>query len=573
MLRRGLARRFGLGSLLKKAAALPRRFMNLSQQPAENNSTYGNTTGEAFDAVSQEWQSVIVGNTYDLQAMAYYDAVAQMNFGTVDNPHVIYTADTPFRYVGCTGQPNEDDYEGHEFLIFMLREGPLQRCPQCGQVYKLVRLRNEISEEMDYYKSGQLPISFAEMGEADHWSQNSFMRLMPTSFEHTQFENNSFNTYTLVNPDDHDRILTDPAYRLERIKKAQDAAATYMSALRLVDQEFEANNPNKVAVPIDKNDYQTMIDTEIAILKTDRMYTNLRKFYARQYLDPQNHARREARRKQRVTQRQVDSYTVYYGGLSESEQQIKDYFETEYNNGEHLEEGLQEAVDEEFIRSLPDYKTSLYDFQELYTTNPQEDASSIEDKLVFRFVHRRAIDTASNFERRQKRLFERSVARVNKVQAALNQQAAEAYSSRDQARIKAVEGAYIESAINEAINQYGDYFETEGEDAIQTLRNGSSDTKVALLEGYRDYTKLGTQGQRGFYSIPKRAWNNRAGVLSNTAEELSDLTNYVLPRAKELKSNLQLNVLAGRAADYQAAVDQIQSGVLASSEPLVTKKK
>ena len=29
---------------------------------------------------------------------------------TVDNPVVIFTADAPFRYVGCSGPQNEDDY-------------------------------------------------------------------------------------------------------------------------------------------------------------------------------------------------------------------------------------------------------------------------------------------------------------------------------------------------------------------------------------------------------------------------------------------------------------------------------
>lgn len=54
----------------------------------------------------------------------------------------MFTADAPFRYVGCTGPQNEDDYESHELLWMMLREGPLQRCMVCGQVFKLVRLRN-----------------------------------------------------------------------------------------------------------------------------------------------------------------------------------------------------------------------------------------------------------------------------------------------------------------------------------------------------------------------------------------------------------------------------------------------
>jgi len=36
-------------------------------------------------------------------------------------------------------------------MMFMLREGSCQRCASCGQVFKLVRLRNEMSPEMDYY--------------------------------------------------------------------------------------------------------------------------------------------------------------------------------------------------------------------------------------------------------------------------------------------------------------------------------------------------------------------------------------------------------------------------------------
>jgi hypothetical protein len=74
-----------------------------------------------------------------------------VNFGTVDNPAVVFTADAPFRYVGCTGLQNEDDYEQHELMMFMLREGPLQRCPICGQVFKLVRLRHKQDEEMNYW--------------------------------------------------------------------------------------------------------------------------------------------------------------------------------------------------------------------------------------------------------------------------------------------------------------------------------------------------------------------------------------------------------------------------------------
>lgn len=409
MIKTALRRKFA-GGFFRKMIDLPKRAFNLTLEPQENNSTYGNQTKDAFDAVSQEWQSAIISNAYDLQSMAYYDAVAQMNFGTVDNPHVIYTADTPFRYVICTGQPNEDDYEGHEALVFMLREGPLQRCPQCGQVYKLVRLRNEFSAEMDYYRSGLLPLDVLELGEADHWSQNSFVRLMPNSFEHTQFEVESSASYSLVNPDEHDRILTDPAYRLEKITKAREAMAAYASAIRLVDQEYRDTHPVNFVIPLNKVDYQTMLDIETAIRKTDRIYASLRRFHARQFLDPANHSRREKRMLDRLHRRQVDSYTVFFGGLSEQEQQVKDYFETEEK--ENVDEATKELLDEESVRSMPEYRTEKFDFQELYSRQPVEDASSIEDRLVFRFVNRRCMDTVSDYERRQNRMAERSFKRL-----------------------------------------------------------------------------------------------------------------------------------------------------------------
>jgi len=40
----------------------------------------------------------------------YLEGGQLTNFGTVDNPTVIFTADAPFRYVGCSGPQNEDDY-------------------------------------------------------------------------------------------------------------------------------------------------------------------------------------------------------------------------------------------------------------------------------------------------------------------------------------------------------------------------------------------------------------------------------------------------------------------------------
>ncbi len=63
-------------------------------------------------------------------------------------------------------------------MYFLLREGHLQRCRGCGQVFKLVRLRPQNKAENDYYISGMFPPETAELGEADHWIQNSPLRQM-----------------------------------------------------------------------------------------------------------------------------------------------------------------------------------------------------------------------------------------------------------------------------------------------------------------------------------------------------------------------------------------------------------
>jgi ABC-type dipeptide/oligopeptide/nickel transport system permease component len=62
-----------------------------------------NTTEEAFDEVAHEWQALVVHNPFDVQVFNYLENVQSSNFGTVDNPLVIFSSEVPFRYVGCTG--------------------------------------------------------------------------------------------------------------------------------------------------------------------------------------------------------------------------------------------------------------------------------------------------------------------------------------------------------------------------------------------------------------------------------------------------------------------------------------
>ena len=160
----------------------------------------------------------------------------------------------------------------------MLREGPLQRCQGCGQVFKLVRLRNEYSNEMDYYSPNFYIQNWQDMGEAEIPNVLSIHK-MNTHYEPTVFENPENTVYSLINPDDHDRILTDPAYRMQKSAEAEHKARVFTMAMEDYEKEKWTNSPWRE--PIGKLDYENLIQAEVAIRKMDRQFRKLTKFHTR----------------------------------------------------------------------------------------------------------------------------------------------------------------------------------------------------------------------------------------------------------------------------------------------------
>lgn len=116
MLTKALRYNFGFNILsafkgIKEAIKAPIKHIKSSNEPVGiNYSTQTNLTAEAFDEVAHEWQAFYGHNPFDLQTYNYLENAQLSNFGTVDNPLVIFTADAPFRVVGCSGPQNEDDF-------------------------------------------------------------------------------------------------------------------------------------------------------------------------------------------------------------------------------------------------------------------------------------------------------------------------------------------------------------------------------------------------------------------------------------------------------------------------------
>ncbi len=114
MIRQVIKRRFSTFNIInsiksvKDAVTAPLKHIKLYMAPGAKRITrYENPTANAFDERSSEWQALVTQSPFELQVFNFLSAVQLTNFGTVDNPHVVFTADLPFRYVGCSGQTNE----------------------------------------------------------------------------------------------------------------------------------------------------------------------------------------------------------------------------------------------------------------------------------------------------------------------------------------------------------------------------------------------------------------------------------------------------------------------------------
>ena len=128
-------------------------------QLPEGYRTHGNTAAT--------FAATLTGNSIDLNQWHEMETTVHSQFGTVDNPVLIFTSDSSWRIVICMGPGIEDDSHSHEKVFYLAREGPMNRCQVCGQCFKIVRLKDEFSAEQDYYSMMFAQISQYEYSEED----------------------------------------------------------------------------------------------------------------------------------------------------------------------------------------------------------------------------------------------------------------------------------------------------------------------------------------------------------------------------------------------------------------------
>lgn len=83
--------------------------------------------------------------------------------------------------------------------------------------------------------------------------------------------------YIHVNTDEADRILVDPAYKLERLKEAHEKLYAMHEAYREVDRQLSTQRLY-VPTPYGKDLYETWHKIEMSIKKFDRIFNRVEKY-------------------------------------------------------------------------------------------------------------------------------------------------------------------------------------------------------------------------------------------------------------------------------------------------------
>lgn len=156
---------------------------------------------------------------------------------------------------------------------------------------------------------------------------NASLTKANTHYEHSHFEQPENTIYSLISSDEHDRVLTDPAYRMQRKAESDLKARVYLMAMEDYEKDKLMNSVWRE--PLGKQDYENLINAEVILKKLDRKFRKLTKFHSRAYVDPVNHQRRERRMLEKANKRWDNSYTIFSDDLTEEEQRYRDYFETD----------------------------------------------------------------------------------------------------------------------------------------------------------------------------------------------------------------------------------------------------
>jgi len=102
------------------------------------------------------------------------------------------------------------------------------------------------------------------------------------------------NVYIHVNSDEADRVMIDPAHKMEKMKEAHEKVYAMSKAYQLIENQLAGLSYTGKEV-VGRDMYESWFQIEKSIMKLDRIFNKVEKFDARSMTDPHNHHRRERR--------------------------------------------------------------------------------------------------------------------------------------------------------------------------------------------------------------------------------------------------------------------------------------
>ena len=95
--------------------------------------------------------------------------------------------------------------------------------------------------------------------------------------------------------------------------------------------------------------------------------------------------------------------------------------------------------------------------------------------------------------------------------------------------------AFREYMVDEALQQYRDYFEDDDEERsfFEYLGNLTNRDKIRFMEVFEDYTVDRTD-YKAYFAIPKREYNPELSVMSNMVLDLVDFKDRIRPMGHDV---------------------------------------
>lgn len=357
------------------------------------------------------------------------------------------------------------------------------------------------------------------------------------------------NVYIHVNNDEADRIMIDPAYKLEKLKEAHEKIYAFQEAYRLVDDQMKGMT-YQTKIPFGRDMYETWYKIEKSIMKFDRIFNKVEKFDARALTDPLNHERREKRMLEKKRERWTKNYTYFFGELTEEEQQYRDYFQSELELDPE-DEHIDEKFDDAHIAAMGQFDPALYDFID-YTQShdSHENYEDIVEDKIFKFKYRQFADDRLTFERRNQRMIDRFLERAKDRDPVLEQSLNDLLASdardnsiaqlfNDSAKFRNVAEEetrpFREYMVSESVQQFKDYYESDDEENhfFEYLDNFTNRDKIRFMELFEDHT-VDKLDHKNYIMIEKREYNPELSVFSNMVLDLVDFKDRVRPLSKDI---------------------------------------